>query len=239
MQPAAQPPFPCVRLAKGRAPCTGRGAPRSPGTQRSGSLSNCRPDVHLAFSKSKCFQCRRAGFLSRKVWSGEFADVPFLSHRAALWPARSLVQQIFSEQFLCLVLLWPWGNNSKSLVLTALALWDRRQTSKPIPGRQVLIQDRGEMGSTDRELGWTLLVFFLHSVHKKVPKETVTFELSSQRNGGASHRDTGGRGKGCRQRELCVQRSCGRSKASMLQENREVSEEVRARGRWEEMRPRR
>lgn len=56
-----------------------------------------------------------------------------------------------------------------------------------------------------------LLVFF-HRVLKKVPKETMTFELRPQRDGGASHGDTWGRGTCFRQKELSVQRSCADGK---------------------------
>lgn len=85
-----------------------------------------------------------------------------------------------------------------------------------------------------------MLVFF-HRVLKKVPKETMTFELRPQRDGGASLRDTWGRGKCFRQKELSVQRSCGRREAGVLQERREASRlgPSDQEGRWEEVKPER
>lgn len=71
---------------------------------------------------------------------------------------------------------------------------------------------------------WGGPCFFPHRFLKKVPMETVTFELRPQRNGGASYGDIRGRGKCPRQREPSVQRPCGRSKAGMLQESREANQ---------------
>ena len=58
------------------------------------------------------------------------------------------------------IVLGPGETANKSPVLMALAFWHRRQTGKSVAGMQVVLCARGEMESTDRDLGWTLCGFF-------------------------------------------------------------------------------